>query len=153
VNALLLVIGGASATGASTSTLLGAAGALLGALAAALAALVAKLAQLLEELGRASLRGAQASVAGLRRGIAAFGVWREQRARRTRVAAARDERVVERGEADGVPAAEDPARVPLRRPRAGDPTIVDHEAERSGTPGGRQEAFHFAEATSSTATA
>jgi S-DNA-T family DNA segregation ATPase FtsK/SpoIIIE len=148
VNLLLLAIGGVSATGASTSALLGAAGAVLGALAAALAALLGRLARLLEELGRAALRGARAGLAGLRQGIAAFGVWREQRARRTRVAAARDEREAERGEAEPLPESE-PLRAPLRRTRAGDPTIVDHEAERSATPTGRQEAFHFAEASSS----
>jgi S-DNA-T family DNA segregation ATPase FtsK/SpoIIIE len=151
-NAMLLVIGAVSATGASTGALLRAAGALLGALAAALAALAAALAGAAEQLGRAAVHGVYAALAGLRRGAAAFTVWSERRARRSRVAAARSEH------AEGlaappalaeVPLSEELPRPPLRRSKVGDPTIIDHEAERSAAPAGRQEAFRFAEATAS----
>jgi len=156
INAMLLAIGAMSATGASTGSLLGAAGALLGGLAAALAALGEKfasaLAQLLRSAGRASLAG----LAGLRQGASAFGVWREQRARRHRVAAAREEHEAERlPEPEAVVEASRDEAEPVRPPpsrraaKPGDPTIVDHEAERSVEPKARQEAFHFAEATSS----
>ncbi len=152
-NAMLLAIGGMSATGASTGTLLGAAGALLGGIAAALAALGAKVvdgvAQLLHGAGRALL----ALMAGLKHGASAFIVWREQRARRSRVAAAREEHAAEVGPDEpvvaGESAADEPARAPLRRGKAGEPTIVDHKAERSADPKGKQEAFHFAEAAAS----
>ncbi|HEY8153829.1 MAG TPA: DNA translocase FtsK 4TM domain-containing protein [Myxococcota bacterium] len=150
-NGLLLVIGAVSATGASTGALLGAAGALLGALAAALAALASKLAEIFAQILRASGRGVRAAAAGLRRGASAFTVWTEQRARRNRVAAARGEHAELAEEpvlADAAPAGE-PARPLLRRAKGGDPTIVDHEAERSVEPKAKQEAFHFAEATSS----
>jgi S-DNA-T family DNA segregation ATPase FtsK/SpoIIIE len=152
-NALLLVLGVLSATGASTGALLGGLGALLGALAAGLAALSGRLAQAGAELLRAAGRAGAGAVASLQRGASAFTVWNEQRARRSRVAAARAEHA-EPAEAPALPAeaprAEEPARAPLRRAKAGDPTIVDHEAERSSAaPGGRQEAFQFAEATSS----
>jgi DNA segregation ATPase FtsK/SpoIIIE, S-DNA-T family len=149
-NALLLVIGAVSATGASTSAMLGAAGSLLGALAAALAALASALARAAGQLVRSAGRALAAALAGLRRGASAFTVWSEQRARRSRVAAARSEHAAEFAAQPALapaPVAEEPARAPLRRSKAGDPTIVDHEAERSAAPAGRQEAFHFAEAT------
>jgi len=147
-NALLLVIGAVSATGASTGALLGAAGALLGGIAAAFAALAGKLAQGLAQGVRAAGRGVSAVATGLRRGASAFTVWTEQRARRSRVAAARGEHAAEPALA-GAPPSEGPARPLLRRSKAGDPTIVDHEAERSAAPTGKQEAFHFVEATAS----
>jgi S-DNA-T family DNA segregation ATPase FtsK/SpoIIIE len=150
-NALLLVIGGVSATGASTGALLGAAGALLGAIAAALAALAKGLAQIFAQALRAGGRGARAAAAGLRRGASAFTVWSEQRARRSRVAAARGEHAEAPAleDVEDAPPSEEPARPLLRRSRAGDPTIVDHEAERTAPPKAQQEAFHFAEATAS----
>jgi S-DNA-T family DNA segregation ATPase FtsK/SpoIIIE len=160
-NGLLLGIGVLSATGASTGALLGAAGSLLGALAAALAALASALARAAAQLVRAAGRAFATALAGIRRGASAFTVWSEQRARRSRVAAARAEHAeqVEQAEhEDEAPAPVhareaaapgDIGRAPVRRTKAGDPTIVDHEAERSAVPAGRQEAFHFAEATAS----
>jgi S-DNA-T family DNA segregation ATPase FtsK/SpoIIIE len=144
-NALLLLIGAVGATGASTGALLRGAGALLGALAAALAALAGQLANALAAGLRAARHAGLSLGAGLRRGASAFTVWREQRLRRSRVAAARGE------SADAAPpeaAGAEPPRALLRRSRAGDPTIVDHEAERGTAPAGRQEAFQFAEPTS-----
>ncbi len=147
-NALLLVIGAVSATGASTGALLGAAGSLLGALAATLAALASALARAAAQGVQAIGRGVSAVLAGLRRGASAFSVWSEQRARRSRVAAVRSEHAGGPVLAEA-PVPAEPARPLLRRSKAGDPTIIDHEAERSATPAGRQEAFHFAEATAS----
>ena len=151
INAMLLAIGGMSATGASSGTLLGIAGALLGGLAAALAALGEKFASALAQLLRAGGRAALASLAGLRRGASAFVVWREQRKRRSRVAAAREEHaeLIPELATPEAAADEEPARPLPRRGKAGDPMIVDHEAERSVEPKVKQEAFHFAEATSS----
>jgi S-DNA-T family DNA segregation ATPase FtsK/SpoIIIE len=155
-NALLLVIGAVSATGASTGAVLGFLGALLGAAGAGLAALAAWFGRLLGELARACYRALLAVPAGLRRGASAFGVWREQRARRSRVAAARGEHEHAQGEEAAPPIAGEAAepeaapRPLVRRARGGDPTIVDHGAERGSAPAGnKQEAFQFAEATSS----
>jgi S-DNA-T family DNA segregation ATPase FtsK/SpoIIIE len=148
---MLLAIGGMSATGASSGTLLGAAGPCRRHRRGA-AALGEKLVDLLAQILRAAGRAALALMAGLRRGASAFIVWREQRARRSRVAAAREEHAVESAPEPVVPAetsAAEPARPLLRRGKAGDPTIVDHEAERSAEPTGKQEAFRFAEATAS----
>ena len=153
MNGMLLVIGGMSATGASTGTLLGAAGSLLGGIAAALAALGAKVASALAHVLRAAGRAALALMAGLRHGASSFIVWREQRARRSRVAAAREEHAAESAPepiAAGETAIEEPVRPPPRRGgKPGDPTIIDHEAERSAEPTGKQEAFRFAKETAS----
>jgi len=125
-NALLLVLGVVSATGASTGALLGGLGALIGALAAGLAALASRLAQAGVELVRAAGRAGGGAVAALQCGASAFTVWNEQRARRSRVAAARAEHAepAEPAEALALPAeaprAEEPARAPLRRAKAGD---------------------------------
>ena len=152
-NGLLLVIGGISATGASTGALLGAAGALLGGdrRGARRARREARTARSRRCCARPAARRSR-RWRGLRRGASAFTVWREQRARRSRVAAARER--ARRGVRPepvtaGAPAAEEPVRPLLRRAKAGDPTIVDHEAERSVEPKAKQEAFHFAEATAS----
>ncbi len=67
-----------------------------------------------------------------------FGVWREQRARRRRVAAIRDPEVA--GEAPA--AAETTAAAPARR-RGEPPDIVDHRSRRKPEP--EQEAFAFSE--------
>jgi len=151
-NGMLLLIGAMSATGASTGALLGAAGAVLGGLAAALAALATRLAQALAQGLRAAGRGVTVAGTGLRRGASAFTVWTEQRARRSRVAAARgqhDAEVAPEPLAPDETASAEPARPLPRRGKAGDPTIIDHEAERSVDTKAKQEAFHFAEATAS----
>ena len=155
-NALLLVLGVVSATGASTGALLSGLGALVGALAAGLVALATRLARAGLELAQAAGRAGAGAVGALQRGASAFTVWNEQRARRSRVAAARAEHAEQAEPAEApalppeAPRAEEAPRAPLRRSKPGDPTIVDHEAERSTTePKGRQEAFQFAEATSS----
>ena len=73
------------------------------------------------------------------------GVWREQRARRARVAAARD---VHEGDETGAqaPSGEAQPEPPRpRKPRRGEPEIVDHARERA--PVARQEAFAFSEST------
>ena len=74
------------------------------------------------------------------------GVWREQRARRARVAAARDEREGEEEPAAPVSTAGDEPQPEPPRPRKlrrGEPEIVDHARELA--PVARQEAFAFSE--------
>jgi S-DNA-T family DNA segregation ATPase FtsK/SpoIIIE len=124
----------------------------IGALGGAAAALAAVAAQ---EFGRSALelartaRGALLRLArGVGRGVSGFEVWREQRARRRRVAAARAPEpepaaapLPRPASAPSAPTA--PTAPPPRRPRQGDPTIVDHGAERAAARSGAQEAFHF----------
>ncbi len=107
-----------------------------------------------QALGRASLAFARsahaialAAFAAAKDAATKLQVWREQRARRERVAAAREELAPE-----PPPVAEAPeglraaAPVPPVRPRGEPPAIVDHARDRKREP--EQEAFTFAEATS-----
>ena len=81
---------------------------------------------------------------------AAFTVWREQRARRARVAAARDDGEDETEIAPDPVQEEIPTPAPVPKPsrfrRGVAPDIVDHEADRKQEP--EQEAFTFTEKTS-----
>jgi S-DNA-T family DNA segregation ATPase FtsK/SpoIIIE len=153
--ALLLVgvtaaVGLLSLTGAS----LGAAARGIGHGAGWLAALLAQAGQRALRLAALALRGlarAGADVAaGARRGFRAALVWREQRRRRVRVAAARESEPEREPAAEPEEAAapEAPAAQAAPRERAGarrreDPTIVDHGAELEKERSGRQEAFRF----------
>ncbi len=148
-NAALLAIGALAATGVSMGPLLEAVGAIAGACGALAVAAV-------QNLGRSALglaRGVRGAgirlLRGVLRGVRGLEVWREQRARRRRVAAARPpepELAPEPAARAGPrPAAASAATPPPRRPRPGDPTIVDHGAERAAARSGAQEAFHFDE--------
>jgi S-DNA-T family DNA segregation ATPase FtsK/SpoIIIE len=91
-----------------------------------------------------SALGARRSVQGVRGAIRSVGVWRERRARRLRVAAAR---VAPAEVGSEVEASADapvaPAREPApRRARGAEPAIVDHSAERPRE-APQQEAFRF----------
>jgi S-DNA-T family DNA segregation ATPase FtsK/SpoIIIE len=144
VNGALAGIGVLCATGISTSAALGAVGATLGALGAGLVALVAALGAGLLASARAVRRGSEELARGVARGVRHVGVWREQRARRARVAAAREP---EASQAPDPVAAPEPGALPLRRVMRRrsreEPTIVDHAAERAAASEGRQEVFHF----------
>jgi S-DNA-T family DNA segregation ATPase FtsK/SpoIIIE len=92
--------------------------------------------------GQAALRGALASVGAVQGRVQALTVWRERRARRQR-REARSAPEAEPAEPGPEPVRrEEPA--PARRPRGGEPAIVDHSAQRKEAPP-RQEAFLFRE--------
>ncbi len=95
--------------------------------------------------------GIGVGLAGLARGLRPLGrlpalltVWRERRARRARVAAAREEAGISADPAEAEPQGEGPATP--RRGRAAPPDIVDHRERSRQEP--EQEAFTFAESTS-----
>jgi S-DNA-T family DNA segregation ATPase FtsK/SpoIIIE len=146
LNGLLLAVGGLGLFGISLGAALralGAAGAAVGRLAGrGLAALAALLATALAALGGS----ARSLREGVGRAIAAIGVWREQRARRARVTALRDE-PADSGPPDLV--LENAVRTSLSevrgsgRRRGAPPDIVDHRAEVGNKP--EQEEFAFAD--------
>ncbi len=91
-------------------------------------------------LARALGRLAAAGASALGERWRAFGVWRERRARRARVAAIR---VPDEALEQPVEAVLEPARPRPRRRDRDDPAIVDHAAEREPGRPARQEAFAF----------
>ena len=144
LNGVLLAIGCLSFTGISTSAALAAFARGVGWLSGALAALAAGLGHAVLAMGRGIRGAALEALVGVRGGIRAVGVWRERRARRARVAAARaplegDEAGDEAEAASGTEIAGG-----RRRARSGEPAIVDHAAERQSDRV-QQEAFDFAE--------
>ncbi len=142
-NAALLAIGLLVLTGVPLGFLLEAVGAAAGACAALVAMGARSLGRSALDLSHAAQRASLRLLRGAVRGMRGLEVWREQRARRRRVAAARAPEV--EPVASERPAAETAAPAPPRRPRQGDPTIVDHGAERAAARKGAQEAFHFDE--------
>ncbi len=153
VNLLLCVVGGLSLLGVPSRTAAEAvytAGAVGGGAAArAGRALAGSGGQVLLRCGEAVAHAARSAGESAR----SFAVWRERRARRARVAAARDEILeaeapLEAEEAveaasDGEAESEVAARAPRRRGAA--PTIVDHAAERKAAHKPQQETFAFSE--------
>ncbi|MBW2400113.1 MAG: DNA translocase FtsK [Deltaproteobacteria bacterium] len=161
LNAAMFSIGCLSAVGISSSATLATLGVGLGWAGAAIAhaVMAASRATLAAVVGigaaiiaavKAAHRGVLALVDGVQRGGQSLVVWREQRARRARTAAAREaatdhegsdpefEAVDDAGDGEAViPAA------PARRPRGAGPTIIDHRAESDGAKPEKQEAFHF----------
>jgi S-DNA-T family DNA segregation ATPase FtsK/SpoIIIE len=142
LNTALALIGLLSLTGISTGTALRGLGVAVGWLGGALAALVSAIGEACMALARAVRRGVLDLVTGVQRGFRTLVVWREQRRRRQRVAAARI----------GTPQPEEeqiqPEPVPgerVRPARGGDPMIVDHAADRDRERVERQEAFRFEE--------
>ena len=140
LNGVLLAIGCLSFTGVSTSAALAVVARGVGWLGGALAALAAGLGHAALAVGRGIRGAAVETLVGVRSGIRAVGVWRERRARRARVAAARAP--LEEDEAVAAPG--DEIAGGRRRPRGGEPAIVDHAAERQSERV-QQEAFDFAE--------
>ena len=140
LNSVLGTIGALSLTGISTGAVLARTARALGWLSGAVAVLVAHLGRGLLNAVAGARRGVLEVAAGVRGGVTAMVVWRERRARRARVAAARAP-----VEPSGLPIGEDGAgtALPRRRLGAGEPAIVDHSAERE-RPTGHQESFDFA---------
>ncbi len=153
VNSLLLSLGVLSVTGVSTGAALGALGsaaALVGRGAAAVAAFSVASAH------AAGVRTRELSVAafeGVAERYAAFQVWREQRARRERVAERRapelpDDPIEAPPTTRRAPAPEPAPAEPVARRRlakGAEPQIVDHDEERIKEKKPEQETFHFNE--------
>jgi S-DNA-T family DNA segregation ATPase FtsK/SpoIIIE len=149
LNATLLIIGVLAATGVSTGrvlgALLGALGAVLGVLLAGAAALCARAWSALRVVAANARRAAIDLARGVERGWRALGVWREQRARRARVAAARRPYEDDGSAAESVDGEVAVARPVSRAASCEGPQIVDHAVDRSRQRKARQEAFAFAE--------
>ena len=145
LNAVLVAMGIAIASPASAGSLVSAFGVALGRAVAALFALGLRAVQVAVAIPSGLRRVSVGAITGIGRGWRAATVWREQRARRARVAAARDELEVEQpAEAPASASAEEATEPPRpRRLRRGEPEIVDHARER--VPAARQEAFAFSE--------
>jgi S-DNA-T family DNA segregation ATPase FtsK/SpoIIIE len=143
LNGVMLLVGVLSLTGISSGAALRALGVALGWLGGALAAGAVRTWQACAAAARGARRGALELAGGVERGFRALGVWREQRRRRVRLAAARAP--VE--EAAAVPPGpSDAAGERPRRGRVDDPMIVDHRADRLRDRVEQQEAFRFDEA-------
>ena len=147
VNGLMLLVGALSVTGISTGAALGAAGTGIG----FLARLIQKSAVSTWLLIRNGLLSAAALnrklSLSLRHGWSSFVVWREQRARRSRVAELRAPAVSNDAEV-----AEPPTKGQtttgtgtVRAPRDGGPQIVDHIEQRERERKPEQETFEFSE--------
>jgi S-DNA-T family DNA segregation ATPase FtsK/SpoIIIE len=147
LNAVLFVIGCLSATGVSTGKALLVVGIGLGWVVAGAAAAVVNLGAALRAVAVGVRNGVAALASGTRRGVSAVVVWREQRARRARVAAVRDVAAGEAVPADGGGGAAATAfsRSTSRGARGADPTIIDHQVERILARTERQEVFQFGE--------
>jgi S-DNA-T family DNA segregation ATPase FtsK/SpoIIIE len=105
---------------------------------------------------RGAGRAVRGSVRRARRGVCAFQVWRERRARRSRVEKLREPEPVGLAELAPAIAGAEPGALaapglrlaPERervRGKGGEPAIVDHSAERHGKVTPHQEAFAFSE--------
>jgi S-DNA-T family DNA segregation ATPase FtsK/SpoIIIE len=145
LNAVLVAMGIAIASPASAGALVSAVSVGVGRGVAALFTLVLRALQVAAAIPSNLRRASERAIIGIAHGWRAASVWREQRARRARVAAARDEREVE--QPVEAPASAEAAPEPLRprRVRRGEPEIVDHARERAPA---RQEAFAFSETAS-----
>ncbi|MEM7410630.1 MAG: DNA translocase FtsK 4TM domain-containing protein [Myxococcota bacterium] len=146
-NALVASIGFLAVTGFSVGRALGRLGALLGVIAGAALALVGEIGRALGAAFAAARRGVGELTQGIERGWSHLGVWREQRARRARVAAQRgpepeEELTAEDAAVELTPAT--PAKRAAAKRERGGPQIVDHAEERSPK-GGQQESFQFRE--------
>jgi len=148
-NVAAAAIGVLMATGVSMGPLLEGIGTGAGALGAATAWGLVGIGRLARGFGQGVRRAGLRLVRGIGRGARGLEVWREQRARRRRVAAARAPEELpeeeEASEAGAVPERRPAAPTAPRRSRGEDPTIVDHGAERAAARKGAQEAFHFDE--------
>jgi S-DNA-T family DNA segregation ATPase FtsK/SpoIIIE len=142
-------IGVLLATGVSMGPLLEGLGAAAGAFGAALAWGLRGAGGVANALVQGARRAGLRLLRGIGRGARGLEVWRELRARRRRVAAARapEGRPEEAAPlAEGTPGERRlPAPAAPRRSRGEDPIIVDHGAERAAARKGAQEAFHFDE--------
>ena len=152
LNAVIGAVGVLSLTGVSSGTGLRRFGVALGWVGGLLAALGIAVVRLVAEALRSAERGVLELAAGAKRGFQHLAVWREQRRRRARVAAAREpalpEELLIEAEAEVEVEAEAEPTAPVReRPakRRDDPMIVDHSAELAKERAEQQEAFRFEE--------
>ncbi len=150
LNVVIGVVGVLSLTGVSSGTGLRRVGVALGWVGGLLAAAGVGVVRLVAEALRGVERGALELGVGVKRGFQHLGVWREQRRRRARVAAARgpelpEEVVTIEAEVAPEPAAEAPVRERPAPKRRDDPMIVDHSAELAKERAEQQEAFRFEE--------
>ena len=154
LNSVIGAIGALSWTGFSTGAAFGAVGVALGWIGGLLAAALGWTFEWLRALVERSVRSTRELWGGVKRGFARLGVWREQRRRRLRVAAARgdaqasDEETSAAFEGPGSTLAASPVPGPtaaprLRRSKGDAPIIVDHAADRARERGQTQEAFRF----------
>jgi S-DNA-T family DNA segregation ATPase FtsK/SpoIIIE len=144
LNAMLLAMGLVIATPVSVSRLLSFCGLVLGRGAGALLALGLRAGEAALAVPSEVRRVAIRIVEGAERGWRSAVVWREQRARRARVAAARDVQETEAPAQAPPTVSPEAAEAPRpRRARHAEPEIVDHASER--VPSARQEAFAFEE--------
>jgi S-DNA-T family DNA segregation ATPase FtsK/SpoIIIE len=164
LNALLVVVGALGVVGIPTSRAASVAGAtagwiggvlLVGGLAvvrflfAVLSAAGERLVRAMRSLGGGVSRSVRSSVARASGALNHFGVWREQRARRARVAAARapveekSETTIAREPSPAPSAAVAEAARPARAAKGGEPAIIDHIVERDASSKPEQAAFHF----------
>ncbi len=167
LNGVLFSIGCMSAVGISTAAIFSGFGVVLGWAAAAVATVVVAIGRTTVAAAvavgtaiiaalKSARAGARSLIEGIQRGGRSVVVWREQRARRARTAAAREAATdfeESESESESEFEAEDEAgdgeavipAAPARRPRGAGPTIIDHRAESEGTKSAKQEAFHFQE--------
>ncbi len=145
LNGGFLVVGLLGATGVPLSKAVGGVGLALGWIAAGVAAVAARIWAFLRASFDRAHRAVAAVLAGLQRGAGSLAVWRERRARRARVAAARGE-----SEEPGPVVADEEEKPlePYQAPKAtrgasGEPAIVDHVAQRESSRSQTQESFHF----------
>jgi S-DNA-T family DNA segregation ATPase FtsK/SpoIIIE len=146
LNTMLLAMGVAIGAPTAARRAISALGGVVARALAGLMALCLRVGQAALEVPAQLRLAAARLVAGVEQGWRATTVWREQRARRARVSAARDELEVVPA-TDEQPAAETagaPPEAPRpRRAKRGEPEIVDHARERA--PVARQESFTFGE--------
>ena len=152
LNAMLVVLGTLNVTGVSTGTALSAVGAGAAWVGERTMALGTRLGSALAFMGRRLSVGAEGTLTRLGESWTAFGVWRERRARRSRVEELRapalppEPKAAEPSkevEAESVP------QVPESTVRRGaapkDPQIIDHGEQHEGKRKPEQEAFEFKE--------
>ena len=153
LNGLLLAVGVLSVTGISTGVALSALGVGIRAVAAFIARLVVSVSGLVRQAFGATAELLRRSAGVFERGWASLVVWREQRARRTRVAELRGPSASSPVE-ESAPGAKVPEKKMETAGRAsrtsgGGPQIVDHVEERERDRKPEQEMFEFDEGGSS----
>jgi S-DNA-T family DNA segregation ATPase FtsK/SpoIIIE len=154
VNGLLLLLGVLSITGISTGTALSAVGSGAGMVGAASLGAATAGWNGLVALGQTIADSARNALQATSNAFSSIGVWREQRARRDRVAELRGPELPEEPESSAIaplrssepePEQPDAKAAPRRTAKGGEPQIVDHIEERSKVKKPQQEAFQFKE--------
>jgi len=141
LNVVVATLGVLAVTGLSMGRAIGRVGVGVGAIVAAILALLSGLGTAVRAAGEFVQRGALELGRGVERGWQSLGVWREQRARRARVAA---QRAPDLDEPEEDPSSAEDQPSPRPTGRRSPPQIVDHAEERTAR-GGQQESFSFRE--------